>query len=47
MKSTLNPKRRPRFVRIRRLLLQRQTWRLVVTVARSIVTLIRLFDGFR
>jgi hypothetical protein len=44
MKLILNQKRRPRFVGIRRLLLRPQTWRLVVTVTRSIVAVIRLFD---
>jgi len=43
----LNPKRRPRFFRIRQLLLRPETWRLVVTVARSLAALVRLFDGFR
>jgi hypothetical protein len=47
MKKPLNLKRRPRFVGIRRLLLRRQTWSLVTTVARSIVAVIRLFDWFR
>jgi len=46
-KRKLNPKRRPRFFGIRRLLLRPQTWSLVVTVARSIVAVIRLFDRFR
>jgi hypothetical protein len=44
--NTLNLKRRPRFVGISRLLLRPETWRLVVAVARSIVAVIRLFDGF-
>jgi len=43
----LSPKRRPRFLGIRRLLLRRQTWSLVVTVARSIAAVIRLFGQFR
>jgi hypothetical protein len=47
MKHWLNQNRRPRLLGIRRLLLRRQTWRLVVTVARSIAAVIRLFGEFR
>jgi hypothetical protein len=47
MSKKLNLKRRPKFVGIRRVLVRPETWKLIVTVARSIVAVIRLFDRFQ
>ncbi len=47
MRKRLNLKRRPKVIGIRRVLVRPETWRLAVTVARSIVAVIRLFDRFR